>query len=158
MAFTFGGPLARGKSKGRYSQGGFAKFWRGSSHFAVKIPDGLDLASVSPLMCGGVTVYSPLKKYGAGKTAKNVGVMGVGGLGHMAIMIANAMGANVTAISRGDSKKEDALKLGAKSYIATGNNLAEDLSPYANTLDLIICTISKHGASNDMQSNTLIDV
>jgi len=117
--------------------------WRGSARFAVPIPAGLDPAAAAPLLCGGVTVYSPLKAYGAGTTAKNVGIIGIGGLGHLGIMIAKAMGANVTAISRGTAKKDDALKLGAEKYIATTNNLTEDFKDHQRTLDLIICTISE---------------
>lgn len=95
-------------------------------------------------MCGGITVYSPLLHYGAGKTAKNVGIVGVGGLGHMGIMFAKAMGAEVTAISRSEGKKEDALKLGASRYIATGNDVKAAASAEGNkgTLDLIVCTIN----------------
>lgn len=95
------------------------------------------------MFCGGVTVFSPLERFGAGTTSKDVGVIGVGGLGHFAIQFAAAMGARVTAISRGDNKKEDAMKLGASKYFATGGNLSEAVKGHARTLDLVICTISE---------------
>jgi len=137
------GPYRRGAAAGRQAQGGFAKFWRGPSRFAIKVPEGLDPAAAAPLFCGGITVFSPLNYNGAGTRAKRVGVVGIGGLGHMAIMLAKAMGAEVTAISRGEAKKADALKLGATKYIATSSDPEKDFADHKRTLDLIICTISK---------------
>lgn len=136
-------PYQRGNAKGERSIGGFAKRWRGPSRFAIQIPKALDISKVGPWLCGGITVYSPLYNNGAGTTAKRVGILGVGGLGHMAIMLAKAMGAEVTAISRGDTKKEDALKLGASKHIATGKDLASDFKGHEKSLDLIISTISE---------------
>jgi D-arabinose 1-dehydrogenase-like Zn-dependent alcohol dehydrogenase len=95
------------------------------------------------MLCGGVTVFSPLDHYGAGTKAKRVGVIGVGGLGHFAILFASQMGAEVTAISRSDTKKEDATKLGATKYIAAGEDVAEGIKGHERSLDLIICTISE---------------
>jgi D-arabinose 1-dehydrogenase-like Zn-dependent alcohol dehydrogenase len=93
------------------------------------------------MLCGGVTVYSPLKVFGAGP-GKRVGVVGVGGLGHFAVLIAKAMGADkVIGISRRSDKREEALALGADEYIATAED--ENWSQkHAGTLDLIICTVS----------------
>jgi alcohol dehydrogenase (NADP+) len=101
----------------------FAKYWRGPSRVAIPILEGLDPPLAAPMLCGGVTVFTPLKRYGAGTRAKNVGVMGVGGLGHFAILFAKAMGAEVTAISRSNAKKDDATKLGASKYITTGSSV-----------------------------------
>lgn len=101
------------------------------------------------MMCGGVTVFSPLQRYGAGKQAKKVGVIGVGGLGHMAILFAKAMGAEVIAFSRSEGKKEDALKLGADKYIATGSDVKAALKDHGRSLDLVICTISETFPSTD---------
>lgn len=146
MTVTYGGSrYQRGQAKAakQQSYGGFAKHWRGSSKFAVKIPSGLDPALAAPLCCGGLTVYAPLRRWGAGtKRAPNVGVVGIGGLGHMAILIAKGMGAHVTAISRGTSKRDDAFRLGADAYIATSNNTRSDFKQHRRSLDLIICTIS----------------
>jgi D-arabinose 1-dehydrogenase-like Zn-dependent alcohol dehydrogenase len=134
-------PYHHGNAKiaGSISKGGFAKFWRGPSGYAVKIPQQLDLASAAPMFCGGITVYSPLEDYGAGTKAKTVGVIGIGGLGHYAVMFAKAMGANVTAISRSKDKAEDAKTLGADKYIA----MSEGTKGHEGSLDLIICTISE---------------
>lgn len=143
MCWTYLSPLCVGHSKGMINQGGYAKVWRGSARFANKVPAGMDAADAAALVCTGVTVYSPLKLFGAGTIAKRVGVIGVGGVGHVGIMLAAAMGAEVTAINRGPKKKEDALKLGASKYIATGDNLEEDLKGHERSLDLIICTISE---------------
>jgi len=88
---------------------------------------------------GGVTVYNPLVTNGAGPGV-DVGVVGIGGLGHFALLFAKALGANVTAISHSERKKEDALKLGASNFIATHSGGDEDFKPHARSLDLIICT------------------
>lgn len=137
------GKYQRGPADGEFPHGGFAKFWRGPSRFAVKIPSGLDPAVAAPLLCAGVTVYSPMLHYGVGTRAMRVGVVGIGGLGHLAIQFAKAMGARVTAISRGTGKKDDALALGADEYISTSSDLASDFKGHERSLDLIICTISE---------------
>lgn len=145
MTFTIGmqqGAYQRGAAAGRLGQGGFAKQWRGNARFAIKIPPGVPLDSAGPLFCAGTTVFTPLRRYGAGKERKRVGVVGLGGLGHLAIQLAAALGADVTAISRGNSKEADARKLGASTYIATGSDLKADFEKHANSLDLIICTIN----------------
>lgn len=149
MTYGLGQQWRRGKAAGKPVYGGFAKYWRGPSRFAVPIPSKLDPADAGPILCGGLTVYNPLRRYGAGDRAKKVGILGIGGLGHLAIQIAAAMGAEVTAISRGTSKKEDALKLGATSYLSTSSNLDEDFKDHKGSLDLIICTISELQSSFD---------
>ncbi|WVW86524.1 hypothetical protein I302_108573 [Kwoniella bestiolae CBS 10118] len=140
ITWTMNSPFQHGNAKaaGFISCGGFANYWRGPAQFAVKVPDGLDLGSVAPMLCGGITVYSPLEQYGAGTRAKRVGVIGIGGLGHYAVLFAKAMGAEVTAISRGTDKMEDAKKLGADKYIA----MSEGIKGHENSVDLIICTIN----------------
>ena len=130
--------------------GGYANKWRGPAHFAVLIPSELDPAEAAPMLCGGVTVYHPLKQYGAGTTAKDVGVIGVGGLGHFAIIFANAMGANVTAISHSSNKEADAREMGAKDFIITGDDAKKAIKGREKSLDLIICSSS--------ESNTVIYV
>lgn len=74
-----------GPGKGAKSYGGYANYHRGPAQFHVRIPDGLDHALAAPMLCGGVTVYSPLVQYGAGKEAKDVGIVGIGGLGHFGL-------------------------------------------------------------------------
>jgi D-arabinose 1-dehydrogenase-like Zn-dependent alcohol dehydrogenase len=142
--YTFGaGQYKRGLNKGKQNYGGFATHWRGPARFAIPVPAGLDPAQASSLMCAGMTVFAPLKRFGVPHKAPKVGVLGIGGLGHMAIKIAKAMGAEVTAISRGEAKKAQALELGADKYIATGSNLKEDLAPHFRCVDVIISTISE---------------
>jgi len=138
---TYAGEYKRQeKAKGSRSFGGYANYHRAPGHFVLKIPDGVDPADAAPLLCGGVTVYSPLTQYGAGKTAKDVGIVGIGGLGHFGLLWAKALGANVTAISHSESKKEDAEKMGATRFIATHSGKEDDFAPYKRSLDLIVCT------------------
>ncbi|BGO96164.1 hypothetical protein NBRC10512v2_007888 [Rhodotorula toruloides] len=138
---TYNGRYSReGPGKGAKSYGGYADYHRAPGHFVVKIPDGLDHAIAAPMLCGGVTVHSPLVQYGAGKTAKDVGIVGIGGLGHFGLLFAKALGANVTAISHSESKKADAEKMGATRFIATHSGSDDDFAPYKRSLDLIICT------------------
>lgn len=127
-------------SDGSKSYGGYADYCRAPAHFAVKIPDGISLAEAAPMMCGGITVYNPLVRNGAGP-GKKVGIVGLGGLGHFGILFAKALGCDeVVAISRSDSKKEDAMKMGATKLIATGDkDWAKD---NARSLDLIVSTVS----------------
>lgn len=128
-----------GPAKGDRSQGGYASYNRSPGHFVCKIPDGLDAADAAPALCGGVTVYSPLKKYGAGTTAKDVGIIGLGGLGHFGVIFAAHMGANVTVVSHSHSKEEDAKKMGAKNFIATHGD-GDVFKKNRRSLDLLICT------------------
>ncbi|CAG5169527.1 uncharacterized protein ALTATR162_LOCUS7044 [Alternaria atra] len=126
---------------GDKAMGGYAKNWRGPASFAIPIPEGLPSEFAAPLMCGGVTVYNPLVSYGAGP-GKRVGVVGIGGLGHFALLFAKALGCDeVVAISRSSSKKADAMELGADKFIATGED-PEWMNKNAAGLDIIISTIS----------------
>lgn len=122
---------------GANTMGGNASHVRVNSRFAFKIPDNMESAIAAPLLCAGITGFSPLVQAGVTKGTK-VGVVGIGGIGHMTILFAKAMGAEVTAISRGYSKKEDALKLGADHYVATSSE--EDLAQHRRTLDVIVNT------------------
>ncbi|KAG8533708.1 uncharacterized protein KY384_001449 [Bacidia gigantensis] len=134
---TYNAPYA----DGYVSKGGYADYWRGPSHFVFKIPDEIKSEDAAPMLCGGITVYSPLKKNGAGP-GKKVAIVGIGGLGHFGILYAKALGADkVVGISRGAKKREDALKLGADQYIAT-NDDPDWASHNAKTVDIIVCTVS----------------
>lgn len=123
------------------SYGGYADYNRTNGKFVVPIPDGLPSELAAPMLCGGVTVYSPLKENGCGP-GKTIGVVGVGGLGHFAVLFAKALGADrVVGISRKEDKREDALALGCDEYIATGEE--EDWEKkHFRSVDLIICTVS----------------
>ncbi|KAK4124670.1 GroES-like protein [Parathielavia appendiculata] len=126
---------------GGKSYGGYALYHRAPSHFVVKIPDALSSAEAAPMLCGGVTTYTPLKHHGVGP-GKTVGIIGLGGLGHFGVMWAKALKADkVVVISRTSAKKEDALKMGADDFIATGEE-ADWAKKHASTLDVIVCTVS----------------
>lgn len=125
---------------GSKSYGGYADYCRAPAHFAVKIPDSISNAEAAPMLCGGVTVWSPLTKNGDIK-GKKVGIVGVGGLGHFGLLWAKALGASeVVAISRSDAKKEDTKKMGATKHIATGTEGWAKKN--ARSLDLIVSTVS----------------
>ncbi|KAI9366992.1 chaperonin 10-like protein [Aspergillus egyptiacus] len=129
---------------GSKAYGGYANRWRGPGHFVFLIPDELSSAEAAPLLCGGVTVFAPLRRFGAGP-GKSVGIVGIGGLGHMGVLFAKAMGCDsVIAISRSSAKKADAMGpngLGADGFIATGEDKTW-AKKSARSLDLIICTVS----------------
>jgi len=107
--------------------------------YVLSIPDNLPLDAAAPLLCAGITLYSPLRHWNAGP-GKKVAILGMGGLGHMGVKLAHAMGADVTVLSQSLSKKEDGLRLGADHYYATSD--AETFKALAGTFDLIICTVS----------------
>lgn len=124
---------------GEPTYGGYSQKVVVDENFTVRIPDGLALDEAAPLLCAGITTYSPLKRWGAAP-GKNVAVIGLGGLGHMAVKIAHALGAEVTVLSQSLRKKDDGLKLGADHYYATSDPATfEDL---AGTFDIIISTVS----------------
>jgi uncharacterized zinc-type alcohol dehydrogenase-like protein len=124
---------------GTVTQGGYSTHVVVDEYFALKIPAGLDLAAAAPLLCAGITTYSPLKRWGAGP-GKRVGVIGLGGLGHMAVKIAHAMGADVTVLSQSLKKQEDAERLGADHFHATSDPATFEV--LAGTFDLIVNTVS----------------
>lgn len=124
---------------GEVTQGGYSTHIVVDENYVLRIPAGLSLDVAAPLLCAGVTLYSPLTHWNAGP-GKKVAIVGVGGLGHMGIKIAHAKGAEVTALSRSMRKKEDALRLGADHYYATGD--PETFTKLAGTFDLIVSTVS----------------
>ena len=119
--------------------GGYSRSIVVNANHALHVPENLDRAGVAPLLCAGITTYSPLRHWGAGP-GKKVAVMGLGGLGHMAVKLAVAMGAEVTVLSHSDNKCEDALAMGAKHFVNSSNRSA--LREQNNTFDLIINTVS----------------
>ncbi|EXJ86027.1 hypothetical protein A1O1_06396 [Capronia coronata CBS 617.96] len=126
---------------GSKAYGGYADYWRGSANFVFKIPDEIPSDEAAPMLCGGITAFSPLNQYGAGP-GKKVGIIGIGGLGHFGIMGAKALGCEtIVAISRTSAKKEDALKMGATDFIATDED-KDWATKHAGTLDLIVSTVS----------------
>lgn len=119
--------------------GGYSSHITVKDKYALKIKKGLPLERVAPLLCAGITTYSPLKRYGTKKGMK-VGVVGLGGLGHMAVKLAKAMGAEVTVFSTSPNKEQDAKKLGAKNFVITKD--PKNFAALAGKLDLIIDTVS----------------
>ncbi|KAF2636348.1 cinnamyl alcohol dehydrogenase [Massarina eburnea CBS 473.64] len=129
------------EDSGYWSMGGYADHARVPAAFAVKIPKTLKSEDAAPMMCGGITVYAPLKNNGAGP-GKRVGIVGLGGLGHFGVLFAKALGCEqVVAISRGRNKEKDARAMGATEYIATAEDENWD-KKHAKSLDLIVSTVS----------------
>ncbi|MEU0561379.1 NAD(P)-dependent alcohol dehydrogenase [Dactylosporangium sp. NPDC006015] len=124
---------------GRPTQGGYAQSVVVTERFVCRIPDGIGLDVAAPLLCAGITTFSPLQRWGAGP-GKRVAVVGLGGLGHMAVKLAHAMGADVTVLSQSLKKREDGLALGASGYYATAD--PDTFTALARTFDLIINTVS----------------
>ena len=123
---------------GGINYGGYASDYVVDFDYLVPIPAGADLARMAPLLCGGITVYTPLKRFGVGP-GTTLCVLGVGGLGHLAIQFASAMGAKVLVASRSEAKRADALRLGAELAL---DPESDDLAAWMGRCDLIIDTIS----------------
>ncbi|KAH8645724.1 chaperonin 10-like protein [Xylariales sp. PMI_506] len=135
---TYGAVFPNGAGR---SYGGYATYHRAHRAFVFKIPDALPSEAAAPLLCAGISLYTPLKEHGCGPD-KHVGILGIGGLGHLGILFAKALGAGrVVAISRSASKRDDALALGADEYLATAE---EDdwAAKRSRSLDFIISTAS----------------
>lgn len=127
------------KKSGGYTLGGYAQHIVVDEHFALHIPDNLPLEAVAPLLCAGITTYSPLRHAKVGK-GHRVGVVGLGGLGHMAVKFAAAFGAEVTMLSTSKSKEEDARRLGAHHFALTTD--PETKQKLQGHFDFIIDTVS----------------
>ena len=141
MSVTYNGYERAGvkldKSKPTY--GGYSTRITVNEDYVLRIPDGIPLDRAAPLLCAGITTYSPLRHFGVKKGDK-VAIVGLGGLGHMGVKLAHAMGAHVTVLSHSPGKKDDALKLGADDFIATKD--ADVFTKNAATFDFILDTVS----------------
>jgi uncharacterized zinc-type alcohol dehydrogenase-like protein len=124
---------------GQPTLGGYSTHVVVTEHFVLAIPSGISLQEAAPLLCAGITVYSPLKHWDAGP-GKKVAIIGLGGLGHMAVKIAHTLGAEVTVLSQTLSKQVDGLKLGADHYYATSD--PKTFVDLVGTFDLIVNTVS----------------
>lgn len=124
---------------GSQTQGGYSSLIVVKENFVLGIPEGIKLSEAAPLLCAGITTYSPLHHWGAGPS-KRVAIVGLGGLGHMAVKIAHALGAEVAVLSHSDKKRDDSIRLGADHYYNTSEENA--LEKLENTFDLIINTVS----------------
>lgn len=134
--FTYNSPE---KQTGTVTYGGYSQRMVVDEDFVLRMPSNLDLAAAAPLLCAGITTYSPLKRFGVGKGQK-VAIVGLGGLGHMGVKFANALGTHVTVITRSEAKKADAKKLGAHEVIVSTDQA--DMNRHANSFDFILDTVS----------------
>jgi len=133
------GTYAATDRDGTTTQGGYSTHVVVDASYVLSVPEGIDPAAAAPLLCAGITTYAPLRRWGAGPGRK-VAIVGLGGLGHMAVKIAHALGAEVTVLSQSLKKQEDGLRLGADEYHATSDpSIFEQL---AGRFDLIINTVS----------------
>lgn len=123
------------------AMGGYSNKFVIDEDYAVHIPENLDLAGVAPLMCAGITLYSPLKNWKAGP-GKKVGIMGLGGLGHMGLKFAHALGAETTVFSHSPEKEADAKAMGADHFVVTKD--VKNLERLEKSFDLILNTVSAH--------------
>ncbi|STX03395.1 NAD(P)-dependent alcohol dehydrogenase [Kocuria rosea] len=135
MVPTYGGA----DRDGTITQGGYSTHVVVDAGFVLSVPESLDFAAAAPLLCAGITTYSPLRRWGVGPGRK-VAVVGLGGLGHLAVKIAAAMGAEVTVLSQSLKKKEDGLRLGAEHYYATSDPAT--FEQLAGSFDLVLNTVS----------------
>jgi alcohol dehydrogenase (NADP+) len=133
---TYGGMEKDGSGA---TYGGYSKTILAHEDFVLRISEKLDLAATAPLLCAGITTYSPLKHWKVGKGTR-VGILGLGGLGHMGVKIAAAMGAEVTMLSHTASKEKDAKRLGAHQFILTSNE--EQVKKVTGYFDFIMDTVS----------------
>jgi len=136
MTGTYNAPERSGEGM---TQGGYATGIVVNEGYVVNVPESLDPAGAAPLLCAGITLYSPLKEFGAGPGVK-VGIIGLGGLGHMGVKYAVAMGAEVTVFSHSESKREDALGMGAHHFVVTTEETV--FETHARQFGLLINTVS----------------
>jgi len=119
--------------------GGYSDSVVVDERFVLKVPANLDLAGVAPLLCAGITTYSPLHHWGITK-GKKVGIVGLGGLGHMGVKFAHALGAHVVLFTTSPGKKEDALRLGADEVVVSRN--ADEMAKHVGSFDFILDAVS----------------
>ena len=137
--FTYNSPE---KQTGGTTYGGYSTMIVADEDFVLRVPQNLNLAAVAPLLCAGITTYSPLRRWNVSKGQK-VGIVGLGGLGHMAVKFANAFGANVVLFTTSPGKSEDAKRLGAHEVVVSRNE--EEMQVHAGSVDFILDTVSaKH--------------
>ena len=137
QVLTYGGPDKHGTAPVTY--GGYSDSIVVDEHFVLRIPPNLDLAGAAPLLCAGITTYSPLRHWGVGK-GKKVGIVGLGGLGHMGVKFAHAFGAHTVVFTTSPHKKEDALRLGADEVVVSKN--ANEMQQHVNSFDFILDAVA----------------
>src|SRR5881409_153914 len=143
MILTFNSP---DKHLGGVTYGGYSESIVVDEHFVLRLPSNLNLAGAAPLLCAGITTYSPMHHWGVTK-GKKVGVVGLGGLGHMAVKIAHALGAHVVVFTTSPNKKDDALRLGADEVVISRNT--DEMQKHKGSFDFILDAVS---AEHDINS------
>ncbi len=136
MTLTYNSP---DKHLGGVTYGGYSDTIVVDEHFVLRLPSNLNLAGAAPLVCAGITTYSPMRHWGAAK-GKKVGVVGLGGLGHMAVKFAHAFGAHVVVFTTSPNKKEDALRLGADEVVVSRN--ANEMQKHNGSFNFILDAVS----------------
>jgi uncharacterized zinc-type alcohol dehydrogenase-like protein len=136
LTFTFGMP---DKHLGGITYGGYSDGVVVDERFVLRVPSNLDLAAAAPLLCAGITTYSPMRHWGITK-GKKVGVVGLGGLGHMAVKFAHTFGAHVVVFTTSPDKTEDALRLGADEVVLSGDT--DEMHKHVGSFDFILDTVS----------------
>ena len=137
--FTYNSEDKQATDTGKMTYGGYSSHVVVDEHFVLRISDKLNLAAVAPLLCAGITTYSPLKHWKVGPGSK-VGIVGLGGLGHMAVKLAHAMGAHVVLFTTSANKTEDAKRLGADEVVISKN--AEEMKAHLKSFDFILNTVA----------------
>jgi uncharacterized zinc-type alcohol dehydrogenase-like protein len=138
--FTYNSPDRHGTAPVTY--GGYSESIVVDEHFVLRVPGNLDLAGTAPLLCAGITTYSPMRRAAVGK-GKKVGVVGLGGLGHMGVKFAHAFGAHTVVFTTSPNKKEDALRLGADEVVVSRN--AGEMAKHTGSIDFILdCVAADH--------------
>jgi uncharacterized zinc-type alcohol dehydrogenase-like protein len=127
------------KHLGGVTYGGYSTSIVVDERFVLRVPSNLDLAAAAPLLCAGITTYSPMHHWGVGK-GKKVGVVGIGGLGHMGVKFAHALGAHTVVFTTTPSKKDDAMRLGADEVVISKNS--GEMEKHADSFDFILDTVS----------------
>jgi uncharacterized zinc-type alcohol dehydrogenase-like protein len=127
------------RQTGAITYGGYSTDMVVDQDFVLRVPENLDPAGVAPLLCAGITTYSPLRQWGAGP-GKKVGIVGLGGLGHMGVKLARAMGAHVVLFTTSTSKVEDAKRLGAHEVVISRN--PDEMAQHTNSFDFILNTVA----------------
>ncbi|MBI1388982.1 MAG: alcohol dehydrogenase catalytic domain-containing protein [bacterium] len=143
MILTYGSP---DKHLGGVTYGGYSEGIVVDERFVLRVPSNLDPAGAAPLLCAGITTYSPMRHWNVAK-GKKVGIVGIGGLGHMGIKFAHAFGAHVVVFTTSPGKKEDALRLGADEVVISRN--ADEMNKHAGSFDFILDTVSANHNINE---------
>ncbi len=136
MTLTYNSP---DKHLGGVTYGGYSDIIVVNEHFVLRVPSNLDLAGAAPLLCAGITTYSPMRRWGV-TGGKKVGVVGLGGLGHMGVKFAHAFGAHVVVFTTSPGKKEDALRLGSDEVVVSRNT--DEMKKHAGSFDFILDAVS----------------